>query len=514
MKIGIDFGKTGEQFVENFAARPVKAIAKSTRQWAGELAKDRNPFFFSAKCSDAKLLEAMKHYIERDLAGDPAHGRARFVKTMRRLQGVPIDAGDSRRMTDLRSSRRLKLIYDFHAARVRAEEKTASVDNDDHRIAFPYRELYRPGSSHPKAPRDWISRCEAAGFSIVGGRIFAPRDSVLWRTINRFGFDHEPFDFNSGMETRYVSRAEARRLDLDLVSLDEAIENPRAVTREQARAEQDRKRYMDASAPADEDARRAALEEFDRPGKPFTLDEARTLPTNKYIPPEAFEGTDAQNKYLGRKWNNFAENMMPESMPPRDSAVVKRYTTNSSGINKAYRDDDRAAPEDVRDAKELRKIMKEFRTKIDVETVRTASVDEVKNFLGIDFAGDVDAQLLDLESSLDKRIFRGVMSTSSFAKFHPKGLAQRDGVAVEYRVAIPRGSHAMFFDPISTKGPYGPSGGVGARKAPPRLWSEDGKNTESEIAIAPDSVFCVKRHEWRIENGLRKLLIFLTLASV
>ena len=268
---------------------------------------------------------------------------------------------------------------------------------------------------------------------------------------------------------------------------------------------------MDASAPADEDARRAALEEFDRPGKPFTLDEARTLPTNKFIPPEAFEGTPSQNMYLGRKWNNFAENMMPESMPPRDSAVVKRYTTNSSGINKAYRDEEHAAPEDVRDAKELRKIMKEFRTKIDVETVRTASVGEARNFLGVDFDGDVGAQLLNLESSGDKRIFSGVMSTSAFAKFQPKGLAQRDGVAVEYRVAIPRGSHAMFFDPISTKGPYGPSGGVGARKAPPRLWSEDGKNTETEVAIAPMSKFVCKKHEWRVENGLRKLIVWLTL---
>lgn len=510
MKIGIDFGKTGEQFVENFAARPVKAVAKSSREWAGELAKDRNPFFFSAKCSDAKLLEAMKHYIERDLAGDPARGRLRFVKDFRRLQGVPLNGEDGNRMTDLRSSRRLKLIYDFHAARVQAEEKMASVDNDDHRIAFPYRELYRPGSSHPKAPRNWISRCEAEGFSIVGGRIFAPRDSVLWRTINRFGFDHEPFDFNSGMETRYVSRAEARRLGLDLVSLDEAIENPRAVTREQARAEQDRKRYMDASAPADEDARRAALEEFDRPGKPFTLDEARTLPTNKFIPPEAFEGKPAKKVYIDRKWDDFTEAGTPKSMPRGQVRAIKNYTENSSGVNKELREGRR----DSEDVKNLCAAFDDASFGMDAETVRTASVAEAKNFLGIDVRlppEELSRQIARLVSDEEEREFPSVMSTSAFVKFHPKGLAQRGGVAVEYRVSIPRGAHAMFFDPLSAKGPYGFSGGVSARKAPPRLWSEDGKNTESEVAIAPNSKFVVEKHEERIENGLRLVVVWIKL---
>ncbi len=69
----------------------------------------------------------------------------------------------------------------------------------------------------------------------------------------------------------------------------------------------------------------------------------------------------------------------------------------------------------------------------------------------------------------------------------------------------------MFFDPISTKGPYGPSGGVGARKAPPRLWSEDGKNTESEVAIAPNSKFVVEKYEERVENGLRLVVVWIKL---
>lgn len=69
----------------------------------------------------------------------------------------------------------------------------------------------------------------------------------------------------------------------------------------------------------------------------------------------------------------------------------------------------------------------------------------------------------------------------------------------------------MFLDPISTKGPYGLSGSPRARKAPPRLWSEDGKNTETEVAIAPGSFFTARRHEWRMENGLRKLVIWLVL---
>lgn len=510
MKIGIDFGKTGEQFVENFAARPVKAVAKSTRQWAGELAKDRNPFFFSAKCSDAKLLEAMKHYIERDLAGDPAHGRARFVKTMRRLQGVPIDAGDSRRMTDLRSSRRLKLIYDFHAARVRAEEKTASVDNDDHRIAFPYRELYRPGSSHPKAPRDWISRCEAAGFSIVGGRIFAPRDSVLWRTINRFGFDHEPFDFNSGMETRYVSRAEARALGLKLPKIDAVAKDPEAMDPEVKEQEFDRRKYYGAPE-IDPDEQRRVLAGLGRSGVPFTAEEARTLPLTDYVDPDAFESADAGRIFAERRWKASARANGDVALSPRQVGVVKRFTDNSRRMNEFLLGNENVPVDVKRDAMEMAKILKESSFGTSIEAVRTASKEEAEAFLGVDFSSDWKSSFDSMAKEEKEVAFRSIMSTSIFAKFKPGGLARKSGIAVEYRVMIPEGAPAMFLDGVSTKGPYRLSGSLSAKKAPARFWSEDGRNTETEIAIAPNKKYVPKKYEEVEEKGLKRVVIWLSL---
>ncbi len=510
MKIGIDFGKTGEQFVENFAARPVKAVAKSTRQWAGELAKDRNPFFFSAKCSDAKLLEAMKHYIERDLAGDPAHGRARFVKTMRRIQGVPIDAGDSRRMTDLRSSRRLKLIYDFHTRRVREEEAAAANDTDAHRVAFPYRELYRPGSSHPRVPRNWLERCRSVGFEIRAGRIFAPRDSVLWREINRFGFDHPPFDFNSGMDVRYVSRAEARELGLKLPKIADVATNPEAMDPEVEKRELERRDYYGAPK-IDADEQRRVLAQLGRPGIPLSAEEAKTLPLEDYVDPDAFEDAGAGRVFAERRWNAAAKANGDANLSPRQVGVMKRFTDNSRAMNEFMRGNEDVPASVKRDAREMAKTLKKSRYGMTVETVRTASVPEVEVFLGLDTKGDYESQLEGLLNSGEEKTFKTFMSTSMFSIFRPQGLKTRGKLEVEYRVMIPKGSPAMFIDNASTKGPYGLSGSLAEKKVPPRFWSEDGKNTESEIVIAPGRNFVVRNYRVLEEKGLKRLVVWLSL---
>lgn len=511
MKIGIDFGKTGEQFVENFAARPVKAVAKSSREWAGELAKDRNPFFFSAKCSDAKLLEAMKHYIERDLAGDPARGRLRFVKDFRRLQGVPLNGEDSNRMTDLRSSRRLKLIYDFHAARVQAEEKMASVDNDDHRIAFPYRELYRPGSSHPKAPRNWLERCRSVGFEILGGRIFAPRDSVLWREINRFGFDHPPFDFNSGMDVRYVSRAEARELGLKLPKIADVAKNPEAMDPEVEKRELERRDYYGAPK-IDADEQRRVLAQLGRPGIPLSAEEAKTLPLEDYVDPDAFEDAGAGRVFAERRWNAAAKANGDANLSPRQVGVVKRFTDNSRAMNEFLRGNEDVPASVKRDAREMEEILKDSSFGTKIETVRTASVPEAEAFLGLDMKGDYESRLEGLLNSGEEKTFKTFMSTSMFSIFRPQGLKTRGKLGVEYRVMIPKGSPAMFLDNVSTKGPYGLSGSLAEKKAPPRFWSEDGRNTESEIVIAPGQNFVVRNYRVLEENGLKRLVVWLSLA--
>ncbi|MBQ8723980.1 MAG: hypothetical protein IJY80_06820, partial [Opitutales bacterium] len=343
----LSFSGIDPRFSDRFGTRPVKAVAKSSREWAGELARDRNPFFFSARCSDAKLLGAMKAYILRDLQGNPAHGRSRFISDMRKLQGVPLsgEAG-SGKLTDLKSSRRLKLIYDFHKRRVQEEAYQAAVNNDDHRVVFPYRELYRPASSNPRFPRNWVARARSMGFAIVNGRIFAPRDSVLWRRINRFGFDHAPWDYNSGMDSRFISRAEAKKLGLPLVSFDEALENPRAVTPEQAKAERERKRYYAAEPAPQTETQRSALAELENPPpRPFTVADAQALPLEAYIDPDTFENRDAQKAYLDRKWEAAAKAGTPKNLSPQQTRAVKRYTDNSSEINKALRSGNRKSPE-------------------------------------------------------------------------------------------------------------------------------------------------------------------------
>ena len=504
----LSFSGIDSRFSDRFGNRPVKAVAKSSREWAGELARDRNPFVFSARCSDAKLLGAMKAYILRDLQGNPAHGRSRFISDMRKIQGVPLsgEAG-SGKLTDLKSSRRLKLIYDFHKRRVQEEAYQAAVNNDDHRVVFPYRELYRPASSNPRFPRNWGARARSMGFSIVNGRIFAPRDSVLWRRINRFGFDHAPWDYNSGMDSRFISRAEAKKLGLPLVSFDEALENPRAVTPEQAKAERERKRYYAAEPAPQTDAQRSALAELENPSpRPFTVADAQTLPLEAYIDPDTFENRDAQKAYLDRKWEAASKAGTPKNLSPQQTRAVKRYTDNSSEINKALRSGETESPE----VKQLISAFDGQRFQMNVNVVRTADLIDLEKNLGVR-PGHIDEDLTTLRESGRDRVFPGVTSTSLFSRFHPEGIRAKDELQVEYRIRIPHGANAMFLDPISTKGPYGLSGSANATKAPPRLWSRDGKNAETEIAIAPGSKFAVDRHEIRTENGLKKLIVWLIL---
>jgi len=91
---------------------------------------------------------------------------------------------------------------------------------------WPAQELYRvyPRPSH----RQWNGldreniidgeppqgRWVEAGGQLYDGRMIALKDSSVWTKISRFGKPYSPFDFDSGMATKGVRRAEAKKFGL------------------------------------------------------------------------------------------------------------------------------------------------------------------------------------------------------------------------------------------------------------------------------------------------------------
>lgn len=262
----------------------------------------------------------------------------------------------------------------------------------------------------------------------------------------------------------------------------------------------------------DPDERRRVLAQLGRPGIPFSAEEAKTLSLADYVDPDAFENTEAGRVFAARRWNAAAKANGNVDLSPRQVGVAKRFTDNSRPMNEFLRGNENVPAGVKRDAREMAKILNDSSYGMTIETARTASVPEVEAFLGLDVKGDYEGQLKELIANEREKTFKTFMSTSVFSIFRPQGLKAHEKLDVEYRVMIPKGAPAMFLDNVSTKGPYGLSGSFDAKKAPARFWSEEGRNTETEIVIAPGRNFVVRNYRVLEENGLKRLVVWLSLA--
>lgn len=202
-------------------SRRIDASGLTTAQRLQIEADVNDACFFSSKVSDAKLLESMREYIAKASEGESGFGRADFITKMRRRLGVPEGEMTGRgALTDITSSRRLGLIYDFQKERTSAEQMLAQAEDPDFASLYPALELIR--EQRRNVPRDWRSRwVEAGGKLSRGGRMVAFRNDPIWRKISRFGSPTPPFDFNSGMGVENVSAREARALGISAPDLPE-----------------------------------------------------------------------------------------------------------------------------------------------------------------------------------------------------------------------------------------------------------------------------------------------------
>ena len=205
----------GTQDASTLRARKIDPSGLTTAQRALIDARVNDACFFSSKVSDAKLLEKMRTYIAEAAEGKRFRNRADFIREMRAYFGRE-RTKDSGKLTDITSSRRLGLIFDFQQERLSAEIFLAQGDDQDHAWAFPCLELIRV--SERMVPRDWRARWKEAGGKLYDGRMIALRNDPIWRKISRFGSPVPPFDFNSGMGLEEVNRFEAEALGVELPS--------------------------------------------------------------------------------------------------------------------------------------------------------------------------------------------------------------------------------------------------------------------------------------------------------
>ncbi|MBR5623237.1 MAG: hypothetical protein IKW49_08645 [Opitutales bacterium] len=217
----------GTQDASTLRARKIDPSGLTTAQRALIDARVNDACFFSSKVSDAKLLEKMRTYIAEAAEGKRFRNRADFIREMRAYFGKS-RTKDSGKLTDITSSRRLGLIFDFQQERLSAEIFLAQGEDQDHAWAFPCLELIRV--SQRMVPRDWRARWKEAGGKLYDGRMIALRNDPIWRKISRFGSPVPPFDFNSGMGLEEVNRFEAEALgvelpedDLEVDELEEAL---------------------------------------------------------------------------------------------------------------------------------------------------------------------------------------------------------------------------------------------------------------------------------------------------
>ena len=173
---------------------------------------------FSAGVQNTDFLQRAKEAIDAISTG--TSDRATQRTALREL-------AEKFDLTALQKDSRLNLILDTQTKMSRGYGSWLEGNNPSVLGLWPAQEFYR--AEERKEPRDWPSRWEDAGGEFFEGdsdypegRMIALKDDSIWEDISAFGLPYAPFDYNSGMDLRDVSREEA----IDLGLIDEDDEEP------------------------------------------------------------------------------------------------------------------------------------------------------------------------------------------------------------------------------------------------------------------------------------------------
>jgi hypothetical protein len=216
--------------VKRLTERTPVASQLSSAEWEAIPTELRNKAIFSARVANIRLITAMQARLKKasSLSGDTFTSKSAFVAELRQLIGA--QPGDTGKLTDIESTRRLGLVYDFNLeeaysyGRYKAGNSQALLD------AFPCQELVRVESRQQE--RDWKTRWVQAGGKLYANRMIATKTSTVWSQISRFNNPWPPFDFGSGMGVEDISRQEA--ISLGVITPAQRIQPEKAQAFDQA----------------------------------------------------------------------------------------------------------------------------------------------------------------------------------------------------------------------------------------------------------------------------------------
>lgn len=213
-----------KEALAKLASKDIKVSSMGASEWSDLSVGLRERAFFSARTTNAHYLQEVKDRVGKILEpktvlrdGRPvtegmnvATARAELKQI---LQGLSYNPGDKAgTIQDLSSDARLNLLLKTQTEMAQGYGQYLQAQNADVLDVFPAQELFR--AEERKEPREWPTRWMQAGGQIFEGRMIALKNDPIWSEISEFDTPFPPFDFNSGMWTRDVDRAEAEALGL------------------------------------------------------------------------------------------------------------------------------------------------------------------------------------------------------------------------------------------------------------------------------------------------------------
>ena len=183
---------------------------------------------FSSQISNAEALHLLDRIARRiadpSLSGDRPGQYMDVEKGVELLQaylreiGYMPAPGTEGTLSDFSASARLRVALKTPAEMMRGLGQYLQSNDAEVLVAFPAQELVRIKNFSAIArgtARDWVTRWVEAGGRIYGlGRLAAVKGDPIWAAISRFGNPYPPFDYNSGMGLRDLSRKEAIELGI------------------------------------------------------------------------------------------------------------------------------------------------------------------------------------------------------------------------------------------------------------------------------------------------------------
>lgn len=202
---------------ETILMRKLIGSGLSSNEWEIIQTALKNRAFFSAKIENLKFLSrAQRRLVELLSSATNADGaltsRAQVVSDLMqaaREMGLATGQGG---ITDPGSTKRAALITDTNAAIAAGQARHAVDTTEGAQLAYPAWELVRIETR--RLERNWKPRWIAAGGTLTGDRMIALKDSPVWARLSRFGNPYPPFDYQSGMGVRDISREECIALNI------------------------------------------------------------------------------------------------------------------------------------------------------------------------------------------------------------------------------------------------------------------------------------------------------------